>query len=482
MTTFVDLLIGLALLYLMTSVIASFLVEGLASYLNLRARGLQRFIGQLLEGRATAPSVAMWSRRFYAHPLIQSLHTPTARLDAPGTPPSYIPASRYAAVVIDLLAGQITGTAPGSPVTLDALKSQLAGMNLPGGLRASIQTALSAGASSLADLRKELETGFDASMERAAGWYKRRTQLFLFGFALALSAAFNLDSFYVANRLLKDPTLRELSFTTARVIAPPDGSRTLEQLKSGLAARSILPAGALADLLQATASATPDKPAIVKQADALLDALHFNPIARMNTRALLDASPAARRKAFDALLAEMPAIQCTAQAATPATDAPVVTWLAYICGLQDTGKQEVALEAFQKSMSLWVAPERIIDPALGRILWNARSIPGAADLTPVKTLHNLLLTHDAQQRALNDQVDALLGRLPEIGWICDVAKAWNGDPFRWIRAFFGWFATALLAALGAPFWFDTVGKLVSLRGVGLKPPFENAKPSDKGAQ
>lgn len=34
----------------------------------------------------------------------------------------------------------------------------------------------------------------------------------------------------------------------------------------------------------------------------------------------------------------------------------------------------------------------------------------------------------------------------------------------------GWIVTALAASLGAPYWFDTLSKLISVRGAGIKPP------------
>jgi len=42
---------------------------------------------------------------------------------------------------------------------------------------------------------------------------------------------------------------------------------------------------------------------------------------------------------------------------------------------------------------------------------------------------------------------------------------------------FGWVLTALLVMLGAPFWFDLLSKLVSLRTAGAKPPKASEDPS-----
>jgi len=69
-------------------------------------------------------------------------------------------------------------------------------------------------------LRKEIETNFDQSMERAAGVYKRNAKgvAFLIGCILAVGA--NADTFYIINRLSKDSVLRETIVTRSVEIAP----------------------------------------------------------------------------------------------------------------------------------------------------------------------------------------------------------------------------------------------------------------------
>ena len=54
-----------------------------------------------------------------------------------------------------------------------------------------------------------LEEWFDDTMERAAGWYKKWTQVITFfvGFGVALS--FNVDTIKIVDKLSKDPKVRE---------------------------------------------------------------------------------------------------------------------------------------------------------------------------------------------------------------------------------------------------------------------------------
>ena len=46
---------------------------------------------------------------------------------------------------------------------------------------------------------------------------------------------------------------------------------------------------------------------------------------------------------------------------------------------------------------------------------------------------------------------------------------WKGLPenvFEWIKTLFGWFITIAAVSLGAPFWFDLLGKVANMRGSG----------------
>jgi hypothetical protein len=53
----------------------------------------------------------------------------------------------------------------------------------------------------------------------------------------------------------------------------------------------------------------------------------------------------------------------------------------------------------------------------------------------------------------------------------------------WLKTVIGWFITGIAVSLGAPFWFDTLNKLVNLRSAGKRPEGlaedKDSKPSDK---
>jgi hypothetical protein len=70
----------------------------------------------------------------------------------------------------------------------------------------------------LTHYQQQLETWFDQGMARAGGVYKRNATgiTFMIGFLLAI--AFNADTFHIADRLVKDPMLREIIIQQAEQV------------------------------------------------------------------------------------------------------------------------------------------------------------------------------------------------------------------------------------------------------------------------
>jgi hypothetical protein len=66
---------------------------------------------------------------------------------------------------------------------------------------------------------------YDEAMDRLSGWYKRRIAVFLLGYAILLTALFNLDAIGVARTLWQDGTVRAAAVTASAgaVSASPAG-------------------------------------------------------------------------------------------------------------------------------------------------------------------------------------------------------------------------------------------------------------------
>ena len=55
----------------------------------------------------------------------------------------------------------------------------------------------------------ELEQWFDHGMDRASGWYKRKSQMMMLPIAIVLAVAMNVDSIQLAKNLWQDKTQRQ---------------------------------------------------------------------------------------------------------------------------------------------------------------------------------------------------------------------------------------------------------------------------------
>jgi hypothetical protein len=76
-------------------------------------------------------------------------------------------------------------------------------------LFSGLDESLSEGETQLAAARRNIEQWFDDTMDRASGWYKRHTQLWLGIAGLLLALALNVDTINISTALWRDPTLRQ---------------------------------------------------------------------------------------------------------------------------------------------------------------------------------------------------------------------------------------------------------------------------------
>jgi hypothetical protein len=195
-----DVAIGLVLIYLVASLLATATAEIIESIFKYRASDLARGITQLVQD----PSLA---RDVYDHPLIRGLHEPTKR---GARPPSYIPAAVFATVFLDLLLPKRAQT-PSPNEDLEDRTATAGSVRVenrvPGERARKILESLQAVAG--ANLQAAVEGWYDAGMDRVSGWYKRRAQWITFFIGMTLAVALNIDTITIAQRLATDRTKRE---------------------------------------------------------------------------------------------------------------------------------------------------------------------------------------------------------------------------------------------------------------------------------
>jgi hypothetical protein len=189
MNAYLEIVIGLAFVYLLTSLAATAVMELLSSALNLRARNLEKALSGFL---ASKDSNGIQVETFLNHALL----VPLKPIDRS---PSYLPG----AAVISALLSSLKLTTALAAAPNDLLK------DLPNSpLKQRLEIFWVESGQKADAFRARLEEHYDQVMERAGGWYKRNIQLILLIIGLCVSVSLNIDSLAIARTLWETPTLR----------------------------------------------------------------------------------------------------------------------------------------------------------------------------------------------------------------------------------------------------------------------------------
>ncbi len=235
-----DVMIGLTVVYVIFSTVASASLELIEAIVRKRGQLLLRGIDELFDAvevgvAGTAQDMHEFLAAFYANPHISALFGGRLRVKTldelsrriafldglrgtgagkadqcmvvvGGRLPSYIPADRFASAIQSMAAqAGDTGTPAGKKTAQIAvlcrhivtLANQL---NLP---------ASAAGVTDALEIeRHKLAAFYEGSAERITGWYRRRVQWLLLIVGLVLAGAFNLDTVRIAKVLSEDPVIR----------------------------------------------------------------------------------------------------------------------------------------------------------------------------------------------------------------------------------------------------------------------------------
>jgi hypothetical protein len=253
-TAIVDVAIGIAFVYLFFSLICSVVNEGIAAVLSLRAKNLVAGITSLFSDSKTAdgPDGKLFVQAIYEHGLVRGLFKdPPAAAGALAnipaelskaaqklkqvTLPSYIPSGTFATALIDTIAPPTTASR-----SLDDVRKAVAA--LPDNLtKEALMSLIASTKSELPEFEQKVEAWYNASMDRAAGWYKRNTQRFLLAIALVVTVALNVDTLHIALTLWNNPVARQATVDLAQKYVEANPVKASSESATG------------------TAGATPDK-------------------------------------------------------------------------------------------------------------------------------------------------------------------------------------------------------------------------------
>lgn len=167
--------IGLAFVYLLLSLICSTLTELVARFLAMRSRNLQEGIYNLLKDKQYKGLV----EEFFKHPLIAKLSKQgmfdkmIAKLSKRvklgkwirrDPYPSYISSDIFARALIDIIADK-------SDTPDKSIKKMIEGLKDNSEIKRLLQSLTRDTKDEFADVKKNIESWFNESMDRVSGWY-----------------------------------------------------------------------------------------------------------------------------------------------------------------------------------------------------------------------------------------------------------------------------------------------------------------------
>jgi len=212
----IDVAIGLALAFMVVSVLVSAVQEYIAGLLDMRSKKLEEGIKCLLfgvtdpEGSAEKDFIA----ELFKHPLLFNLSKslPTDKVLLP----SYLPAENFARALIDTSAKQLQGAGR----TINDARDLIAAMNTSP-CNEFLAPLLAEASGDLNHFRSQLETQYDHMMDRVSGWYKRHAQWCMLAYGFLIAVLLNVDALQLTHRLWADPVARAAVVTSVNTLPSP---------------------------------------------------------------------------------------------------------------------------------------------------------------------------------------------------------------------------------------------------------------------
>lgn len=462
-----DVFIGLVFVFLLYSLMATILQEIIATRFSFRAKVLEKAIIRMLEGENTTKDIPYLDRidgmihlftrknllkekkvaqSFYAHPLIKYLAE-----DSWYSKPAYLSSANFSKVIIDLLKGI---DQPASQ-SLQALHESIKNAKIH-----TIEIIYSADSndaenkqkvtSSTSEINKEtaifveslwedsgadiaifqskLEQWFDDTMERATGWFKKYTRIVLFFVGFGLAYFGNVDTIAIKRILTNNKPAREQMVTMAIAnYQKLDPSKILGRDSSLLDSTYKLVAGDAEKANNILGLGKPWKDTLNMWEDSVKCSNFLNRLARLEkdlptTNKHIDTV----KKALSQSNSLLEAISLQKAALKSTND---------INQIANISRLNISSDSIQQS-----------------ILKNNRAL---AKISAPLLEYNRMKFFKERSEYIKQKVG---------GKFFYYSPNQSGG----LETFFGWLITALAIMLGAPFWFDLLSKLISLRGTGTK--------------
>lgn len=186
---FLDIALGLVLMFLVLSLLATVINELVATVLKLRAATLKTGIASLIDDDRLRAD-------FYNNGLVAATGGAETSSHA-----SYISGRTFAMALIGSLD-------PAQPIPAFAAVQNAASALPDSNVRDMLLGQIAAAKGDVDALRTNIATHFDDAMDRVSGAYKRYLKAISLTVGLAIAAAANADTVAVVGALWKDPSVR----------------------------------------------------------------------------------------------------------------------------------------------------------------------------------------------------------------------------------------------------------------------------------
>ncbi|WP_095204180.1 hypothetical protein [Mesorhizobium carmichaelinearum] len=185
--TILNVAIGLALTYLVLSLVATAIQEGIAAVFRLRAATLKSGLASLLaDPGSKKPQLDPFFVSVFGHGLVQ-------RISSKGAP-SYVPARNITLALLDVLKD---GSQANEFTAIERAVAELP----PSPIRQSLSVLMNEASGDIDVLKTRVDKWIDDSMDRISGTYKRNVQITMLAVGFVIACGFNVDSLHVAKSL-----------------------------------------------------------------------------------------------------------------------------------------------------------------------------------------------------------------------------------------------------------------------------------------
>ena len=234
MAPIIETAISLVFIYILFSLVVSWINELLVSLRGVRGKYLRKQLSDAFQDRFNQKN---WAEMIYVHPSIDILAKRDAR------PPSYIPSHLFALSFIDIIINEakkttfvqeenslsfaskedwINTTADASQI--EKFKAGLSTLR-DSDTKAMLTTMLDNSQDNFGLLKDNIAKWYEDYMDRITGWYKRSVRWYLFFIGLTIAIGANVNSLHLFTELYRNSKLRTPTLKAADSFlqAHPDG-------------------------------------------------------------------------------------------------------------------------------------------------------------------------------------------------------------------------------------------------------------------